>query len=62
MAGRNCSGLCSFETEFLIATAMVVDPVVGLVVVGLGIVGRVYPRDSLTPPTYLRLASVRRCL
>ena len=62
MAGRNCSGLCNFETEFLIATAVVVDPVVCLAVVGLGIVGRVYPRDAVTRPTYLRLASIRRCL
>lgn len=62
MAGRNCSGLCNVETEFLIATAVVVDPVVCLAVVGLGIVGRVYPRDSLTRPICLRLASVRRCL
>ena len=46
----------------MIATAMVVDLVVCLVAVGHWVVGRVYPRDSLTPPTYLRLASVRRCL
>ena len=43
-------------------TAMVVDPVVCLVVVGLGIVGRVYPRDSLTQPICLRLASAHHCL
>ncbi len=62
MAGMKCFGLCNFDTEFLIAAATVVDPVVCLAVVGLGVVGRVYPRDSLIPPTYLRLASVRRCL
>ena len=62
VAGRSCSGLCSFETEFLIATVMVVDPVVCLAVVGLGIVGRVYLRDSLTRPICLRLASAHRCL
>ena len=61
---RNCSGLSNFETEVLIATVMVVDLVVFLVVVvvGLGIVGWVYPRDCLTRPIYLRLASIRHCL
>ena len=59
---KNCSGLCNFETEVLIATAMVVDLVVYLVVVGHWVVGRVYPRDSLTQLIYLRLASIRHCL
>ncbi len=59
---RNYSGLCNFETEFVIATARVADLVVYLVVVGLGIVGRVYPREGLTLLTCLRLASSRHCL
>ena len=59
---KSCFGLCNFETEFLIATAMVVDLVVCLVAVGHWVVGRVYPRDGVTRPTYLRLASIRRCL
>jgi hypothetical protein len=58
---KNCSGLC-IGTEVLIATAVVVDLVVYLFVVGLGIAGRVYPRDSLTRPFCLRLASAHRCL
>ncbi len=58
---RKCSGL-GIETEVLIATAMVVDLVVYLVVVGFGIVGRVYPRDSLSQRICLRLASAHRCL
>ncbi len=58
---RNCSGLC-IETEVLNATAVVVDLVVFLVVVGFGIVGRVYPRDSVTQLICLRLASAHRCL
>ncbi len=59
---RNCFGLYNFETEVLIATAMVVDPVVCLVAVGRWVVGRVYPRGSLTLPICLRLASIRHCL
>ena len=58
---RNCFGLC-IETEVLIATAVVVDLVVYLAVVGSGIAGRVYPRDSLTQLICLRLASAHRCL
>ncbi len=58
---KSCSGLC-IGTEVLIATAVVVDLVVYPFVVGLGIAGRVYPRDSLTRPAYLRLASIRHCL
>jgi hypothetical protein len=62
VAVKNCSGLCSFETGFLTATAMVVDLVVYLVVVGLGLVGRVYPREGLTRLTCLHLASIRHYL
>ncbi len=46
----------------MIATAVVVDLVVYLAVVGFGIVGQVYPRDSLTQLICLRLASAHRCL
>ncbi len=52
-AGRNCSGLCSFETEFLIATAMVVDPVVCLVVVGLGVLVPSTKRSTKRRPAKL---------
>ncbi len=58
---KSCSGLC-IGTEVLTATAVVVDLVVYLAVVGFGIVGRVYLRDSLTRPFCLRLASAHRCL
>ena len=53
------SGLYIVETEVMIATAVVVDLVVYLVVVGHLTVERVYPRDSSTPLTYSRLASFR---
>lgn len=53
------SGLYIVETEVMIATAVVVDLVVYLVVVGHLTVERVYPRDSWTPLTYSRLASFR---
>ena len=59
---RNCSGLGNVETEILIATAMVVDLVVCLIVVGRWTVGRVYPRESLTLLTYLHLASFHHYL
>ncbi len=58
---KNCSGLC-IGTEVLIATVVVVDLVVYLFVVGRGIAGRVYPRDSLTRLFCLRLASAHHCL
>ncbi len=59
---RICSDLRIVEIEVLIATAVVVDLVVFLVVVGHLIVERVYPQDSLTLLTYSRLASFCRCL
>ena len=57
---RSCSG--NVETEILIATSMVIDLVVCLVVVGHWTVGRIYPRESLTLLAYLHLASFRRYL
>ncbi len=55
---RSCSGLCNFETEILTSTAMVVDLVVCLVVVGHWVVWRVYNFD----PTDLLMSCINSSL